>query len=109
MASASRVRVPLEAAVDCERASSDEAVLEARRSDLPEDSVTEFQVHGMFKMAADGRPSPTRTYLTIRELSERRRACQRLASTAEHRMAGFGDLLATAISDELDGLEEEEI
>jgi hypothetical protein len=30
----------------------------------------EFQVHGMFKMAADGRPFPDTYYLTIRELSE---------------------------------------
>eukprot|EP00966_Prymnesium_polylepis_P187389 4344610-Prymnesium_polylepis.1 len=80
MASASRVRVPLEAQA-AERASRDEAVLEARRSDLPEDSVTKIQVHGMFKMAADGRPFPDTCYLTIRELSERRRACQRLTSS----------------------------
>eukprot|EP00966_Prymnesium_polylepis_P239291 5533848-Prymnesium_polylepis.1 len=62
MASASRVRVPLEAAVDCERANSDEAVLEARRSDLTEDSArgTRSPISRcMFKMAADGRPSPT--------------------------------------------------
>ena len=42
-------------AIDCDQASSDEAVLEAHRSPLPEGALPEFEIHGKFKMTADGR------------------------------------------------------
>mmetsp|Transcript_45277 Transcript_45277/g.125549 ORF Transcript_45277/g.125549 Transcript_45277/m.125549 type:complete len:156 (-) Transcript_45277:94-561(-) len=91
-------------AVDCERASSDEATLEARRSDRPEDAVAEFQVHGMFKMAADGRPFPDTYYLTIRELSESGLS----KAYIKQSMGVLCELLGTVIGDELDELDGEE-
>ena len=55
-------------AVDCERVTSDEAVLEARRSDAPEGSTAEYEIHGEFKMAADSRAYPDTYWLTVQEL-----------------------------------------
>ena len=56
--------------VDFERATTDEFVLEARRSALADDFVVEYAVHGQFKMAADGSSFPDTYWFTLRELKD---------------------------------------
>eukprot|EP00966_Prymnesium_polylepis_P310639 7177200-Prymnesium_polylepis.1 len=56
-------------------------------------------------MAADGRPSPTRS--ASRSVSCRSGGGPVKGCGIQQSMAGSGDLFATAISDELDELEEE--
>ena len=69
---------------------------------FPSMAVAEFQVHGMFKMAADGRPFPDTYYLTIQELSEAGLSKAYIRESLEV----LGTLLSAVVAGALDELEE---
>ena len=56
-------------AVDCERASSNEDILDARRNKLAT-SLLEYEVHGKFKVTDDGRAFPDTYFFTVSEMHD---------------------------------------
>jgi hypothetical protein len=90
--------------IDCERATADEAVLEARRSDVASDAVPEYEIHGQFQMAPDGRAFPDTYWLTVHELWD----AGLTKAYIKDRMSGFCEVLGTNISDAVHDLPEDE-
>ena len=57
--------------VDCERATTEEAILAARQNSIAVPfEVKEYEVHGEFKQAKESRPFPDTHWFTIRELHQ---------------------------------------
>ena len=55
--------------MDCERASSNDGILDARRNKLAM-SLLEYELHGKFKFTEEGRAFPDTYFFTIQQMHE---------------------------------------
>ena len=92
--------------VDFERPTSDEAVVEARRDELPvgRSKTLEYAVHGKFRMREGGPAFPDTFWLTPREL----KACGCGATEIRQAAHAFEEAVAMAGEEACEGLSSEE-
>ena len=91
--------------VDCERPTTDEDILDARRSALMSLSAgLEYQVHGLFKKSEEGRPWPDSYYFSVPEMHDAGVPKYRIAAA----LSAYESSLSAAAHDVMSNVPEDE-